>query len=238
MKLIPSLLLGALLVACGSGSQTNFSIRSASVRAYELPADWRSVSVPVFEQRAAEFGPLTLSDSALDELTDALATEDLTNVRAAVLLARSGDVRAKERILIRLEQRVLSSTREGDAGDVVCAASLTDWDLSTEELDRLERLASGAAPHPDVEVRTEIACVLTRNGRKSQIPFLLSVLREGTLAQSEAVEWERKPQMAWAKSRAAEALSELAGVEIAYQEDGAFSEMAAEAARLEELLKD
>lgn len=207
-----------------------------SARGYELPAEWRTSSVPEFERIATTFAPLTLSDDALDALGQALADEGLTCVRAAVLLARSRDPRAKERILVRLEQRVLGSTREADAGDVVCAAALSEWDLSSTELDRLERLAVGDAPHPDVEVRTEIACTLVRNSRKLAIPFLLRVLREGTLDQDEVVEWERKPQMAWSKSRAAETLSELAGIACTYQEDGAFHEQAAEVARLEGLL--
>lgn len=236
VKCPPLALLCAALVSCGSGSSPHFSLRAEGVRSFELPTDWREVSVPEFEKRAALFGPQTLSESALAELAAALATEDLANVRAAVLLTRSRDPRAKEAILIRLEERILGSTREADAGDVVGAAALTDWELTTHELDRLERLAFGGAPHPDVEVRTEIACTLVRGGRKSAVPFLLRVLREGTLAQDEQVEWERKPQMAWAKSRAAEALSEVAGVECTYQEDGAFREMAEEAARLELLL--
>ena len=192
--------------------------------------------MPEFERKAAAFGPLTLSNQSLNKLGEALAVEDLTCVRAAVLLARSRDPRAKELLIVRLEQRILGSIREADAGDVVGAAALADWDLQTDELARLERLAAGAAPHPDLEVRTEIACTLVRNARKLAIPFLLRVLREGTLAQADSVEWDRKPQMAWAKSRAAETLSELAGIECVYQEDGAFAEQSEAAAQLERLL--
>lgn len=228
-------LLGSLL-ACGGTVTTHARVTEGPLA--ELPPDWRTMSEPAFEAFALSREPSELSDSTLAALANELASESTTAVRAAVLLARSRDARAREVILRRLEERVLGSTREADAGDCVAAASLRDWKLESAELDRIAPLVQSDRPHPDVEVRTELAAVLAFAEDRRGVPFLLRVLREGTLAQDEAVEWERKPQMAWSKSRAAEALSALAGVECVYQEDGSFEAMEREAARLEALLTD
>lgn len=184
-----------------------------------------------------------LSGAALAELARALepadAVGELLAVRAAVLLARSGDPRAIDVVLARLEQRWMGPGRASDAGDVVAAAGLAGFPatelLSRAAPARLVELATGPAAHPDLEVRVEVAALALALGRDEPIPFLLSVLRAGT-APEPWPDFERKPTLAWSKFRAAAALSARAGVPVRFNPEGSFAEQRAEAQRLAQLL--
>ena len=228
-----SILLLIVVAACHAEPARLNSVSGGNVRS-ELPPGWADVTTSEFEELARDFGPLELSDDDLAALVRSLSSPTTESLRAVILLARSRDLDAREAVLRRLEERVLGPSRESDAGDVVGAAALADWDLEASHMDRLVALASDERPHPDVEVRTEIACVALAHGRDEVVPFLLTVLREGTLDQASEVAWERKPQMAWAKGRASEALSRRAGVPLVYEADGAFVDQAREARNLEE----
>jgi hypothetical protein len=164
---------------------------------------------------------------------------DQISVRAAVLCARSRDPRAAELLLARLEQRVLGPDRNSDAGDVIAAAALADLAFRADLADRLVALATGDAPHPDLEVRVECAASALRLGAPtdSVAPFLLTVLRALTPAELEHPgDWPRQRTVAWAKTRGAEALSERARVPCTFRPDGSFAHQAAETAKLERAL--
>lgn len=231
-----SALLLLALAACAMPPRLS-SVSGGDARS-DLPPGWADVTTSEFETLARGFGPLELSADDLATLERSLSSPTTESLRATILLTRSRDLDAREAILHRLEQRVLGPSRESDAGDVVGAAALADWNLAPSDVERLLPLATGDRPHPDVEVRTEIACVLLAAGRDEVVPFLLTILREGTLDQADRVAWERKPQMAWAKGRAAQALSRRAGVPLAYEADGSFADQAREATRLEERVRD
>jgi hypothetical protein len=69
------------------------------------------------------------------------------------------------------------------------------------------------------------------------IPFLLQVLRIDTYAGlADARDFAVSPTTAWARGRAAEALSAYARVPLTYRFDGSIAHREQEAARLEALL--
>ena len=96
----------------------------------------------------------------------------------------------------------------------------------------------GEHPHPDLEVRTECAAAALELGRRGGVPYLLQVLRIGTWAGRSDV-WEIQPgqNTAWARSRAAEALSRAAGVPCSFSTDASIADREREAAALAELLR-
>ncbi|MEM7518663.1 MAG: hypothetical protein AAF368_17290, partial [Planctomycetota bacterium] len=203
-----------------------------------LPAGWATMSAPGFERLAQDLLPGDLprrfTDAGHATLASALTIQDAASVRAAVLLVRSQTPEAKSILLDRLETRDLGPHRDSDAGDATAAAGLGSFELSADDLNRLTALVLGgvgedAPPHPDVEVRVEMARVLLERGRTGGIPFLLRVLLDGTKrGLLEPVDWERKENMAWSKSRATEALCTHLETEIRYDPDGAFAAMEAE----------
>ncbi len=208
----------------------------------ELPATWTSASPLAFERLvdslAAEGGELRWSAPALETLAAALRRQDEVAVRAAVLVAHSADRSATEVLLARLEERAVAPNRGLDAGDIVAAGALAQRTLEADDARRLEALVVGDEPHPDLEVRVECARAALGAGRDAVIPFLLTVLRALTPAEREhPADWERVTTLAWAKSRAAQALSLRAGVECVFRPDGSWEEQMAEAERLEGLLR-
>ena len=242
-----SFLLPASLVfacACNSPAPQTSSVEPGSPpplaeRSAELPDGWRTADPNTFEEMAQAWAPAggrTLTEAVASELAAALVPQDDGSIRAAVLLGRALDERSREILIQRLEARVFGPARASDAADCICAASLAAHALSKSELDRLQDVVIGTVVHPDVEVRVETARVLLAAGRDEVIPFLLTVLREGTLDQEATVAWERKPTMAWPKSRAAEALSERAGVPCDYHPDSSFARQAREATKLAQRL--
>jgi len=204
--------------------------------------DWSTIGHFAFEEAVAAWAPgpepLRLGEEDLRALAQALDRQDESSVRAAVLLARSRAEEAEELLLVRLEKRRKAPSRELDAGDLVAAAALAAT-RSEGRARRLEALATGATPHPDLEVRVECACSALRLGRDGVIPFLLRALRAMTHDEKLAPpDWEPTQTMAWAKTRAAEALSERAGIQSGFRPDGSVAHQEEEARRLEELLGD
>lgn len=214
-----------------------------------LPADWRTLDPLGFETAVLAWpggdgSGARLVDADLERLASALgnaAGDDpgAPAVRAAVLLARSGDPRALEVLLARLEQRILSPVRAADAGDVIAAAAVLRFDAEhrarAHAAERLVSLAQGAGAHPDLEVRVEVAASALALGRDEPIPFLLAVLRAGT-ADDPWPDFERKQTLAWSKTRAAAALSARAGTDARFEPEGSFADQRAEAERLAALL--
>ena len=202
-----------------------------------LPSDWATCPPREFERMAFELLPADvarpLSDASRAALAAALAPQDAASARASVLLARSLEPGAKEVLLARLEEREEGPDRESDAGDVVAAAGLGAFQLGEPDLDRLAALVAGERPHPDVEVRVEIARVALARGREVVIPFLLRVMREGTRSGlDQPIDWKRHETMAWAKSRAAEALAAHLGEPVTFDPDGSIEAQERELERL------
>ncbi|MDP6409853.1 MAG: hypothetical protein QGI46_10790 [Planctomycetota bacterium] len=204
-----------------------------------LPTCWASVSALAFEREVSRLAPaggaLERADLAL--LAKVLEAGDGRSVRAAVLLARSRDPLAARALLERLEQRARAPTRHGDAGDVVAAAALAESELEAGALERLTALAVGPRPHPDIEVRVECAASALSAGREEVIEFLLAVLASQTPDQTlHPPDWETKRTMAWAKHRAARALSARAGVPCTFRPDGSYEQQRADRLQLRSLL--
>jgi len=186
-----------------------------------LPAGWSTVAAWDFEGLIAdlEFGPWL--PTARAELVGALRWQDQRSLRAAVLLGHGGES-SREALLTRLEERQLGSERHSDAADVVAAAALARWPAAAVA-ERLARLAVGSDPHPDLEVRAECGAVALDLGQVAAIPFLLRLLHAGTPAElQDPIDWPPTETLAWAKSRAAEALSRRAGVPCRFQTDGSY----------------
>lgn len=179
-----------------------------------------------------------VSAAALSDLSSALDRGDLSAVRAAVLLARTGAVEAGEALLVRLERRVSPQPEleKENAADVVAGAAFAEGLPGPGAAQRLETLAAGAKPHPDLEVRVECARSALRLGRDGVVPFLLRVLREGTPAGLAAPDWKRKADESWAQRRAADALSARAGVTCRFRPEASVRDRENEIARLESLL--
>lgn len=206
-----------------------------------LPTDWLTRSPFAFEQlvleRLPDERPTRLALAERVELRHALAGPVEGAVRAAVVLGRSRTRGAEAILLERLEARVPAEARSADAGDVVAAAALGRSARLARYAPRLAALASGPAPHPDLEVRVECACSALDAGRSEVIPFLLQVLRIDTWdGQADARDFEVTPTTAWPRTRAAEALSRRAGVPVTYLADGPIGARQDEARKLARLL--
>jgi len=152
-----------------------------------------------------------------------------------VLLAHGGPA-AAEALLAHLETRRPEPRREGDAAEVVAAAALGRWG-GAERRARLRALAIGPRPHPDLEVRVECACVALDLGERAVVPFLLRVLHALTPQEREdPIDWEPTETLAWAKGRAAAALSRAAGRPNRFRPDGSWEHQRREAQALQAAL--
>lgn len=215
-----------------------------------LPPDWRTSSPEAFsawvraalpEERATPIEKYGLRElqKALDEVSRPLGdgAQDPLAVRAAVILGRSRHPPSASILIRRLEKRVLGPERWSDCGDTVAAAALARFPEPARYAQRLVPLAVGTRPHPDLEVRVECAATALHAGFTQVIPFLLQVLRIDTHAgQADRRDFAVSPTTAWARGRAAEALSACAGVPLTYRFDGSIAHREEEAARLEALL--
>jgi hypothetical protein len=240
-----------LLGGCGSSAPREDTVE-ALPRAPELslPLDWRTSSPAAFEtwvlqalpeDHATPLDKNALRDlqRALDEVTTVLDGErrDPLAVRAAVILGRSRYPSSASVLIRRLEKRVLGPERYSDCGDTVAAAALARFPDPRRYAQRLVPLAVGTGAHPDLEVRVECAATALHAGYSQVIPFLLQVLRIDTFAgEKDARDFAVSPTTAWARGRAAEALSAYAGVSLTYRFDGSIAHREEEAARLEALL--
>jgi len=184
-----------------------------------------------------------LAPEDLRALNAALAGLDEAAMRAALLLGHSRDPGAAELLIARLEERVEGSDRNSDSADVVAAATLAAWPPEPSFTARLAALSltgslPNQSPHPDLEVRVECASSALARGEESVAPFLLRVLRASTPAQHEdPPDWTPKATMAWAKSRAATALSLHLGVSVRFRADASYDDQLREIAHLESLLR-
>ena len=207
-----------------------------------LPEGWDTASPAAFEELLArEFAPerpVFFERAAYELLTETLDRMDTSSVRAALLLAHSGHEVSGRRLMRRLARRIEGPEIGSDAGDIVAAAALPRFPHAAELYrDKLASLAMGRSPHPDLEVRTECAVSALALGDDRPVPFLLQVLRIDTYAgQADERDFEVSPQTAWARGRAAYALSRRAGIPCAYQPDGSIADREREAMRLEGLL--
>ena len=209
---------------------------------WSLPVDWESLSPFAFEelclQELAEEASTPFDPEAREALRDALDRMDLSSVRAAVLLGRSRHAANASILIRRLEKRISGPKRTSDAGDVVAAQSLARFPDPARYAQRMVPLATGPSPHPDLEVRVECAATALYAGFPEVVPFLLQVIRIDTFAgRQDTRDFTPSPRTAWARERAAEALSLYVGVQKTYQADGPIELREKEAAKLQALLE-
>lgn len=206
-----------------------------------LPADWDSLPVQLFERRVLDRFPESqrtpLSPEDLGRLAEALNRMDPSSVRAAVILGRSRTDAAGQVLLRRLFACELGPERNSDAGDVTAAGALARFP-DPGRYWRLVRLVYGPSAHPDLEVRVECAVTALHAGIDRVIPFLLQVIRIGTPdGELDVLGFEPPETTAWARGRAAYALSQRAGSELLYQPDASLEARQNEARRLATLLR-
>ncbi len=209
--------------------------------AWSPPSDWAAMGLAEFEELVLENLPqdriTLLTPDALRELALALDRMDESSVRAAVILGRSSSDQAADVLWNRLKRRVLGPQRNSDAADLVAAAALGRFPRP-ERFWRIVRLVDGPHPHPDLEVRVECACTALAAGFDRVIPFLLKVLRIGTwIGRDDERDFPVSDTTAWARSRAAEALSARAGVPVTYRADAPIEDREKEIRALEERLQ-
>lgn len=209
----------------------------------ELPPSeferWVVAALPDDRMTPIEKESLRELQRALDSVTTPLAggAHDPLAVRAAVILGRSRHPASASVLIRRLERRVLGPERFSDAGDCIAAAALARYPDPRRYAQRLVPLATGARPHQDLEVRVECAATALHAGFAQVVPFLLQVLRIDTYAGlRDERDFAVSPTTAWARGRAAEALSTYAGVPLTYRFDGSIEHREAEAERLARIL--
>lgn len=212
---------------------------------WDLPPSWRGASDLAFERALdAWLPPGSAHRLSADDLGTLSAALDATEpsevraaVRAAVLLARTRDPRAGDALLARLEKRVPVPGATGDdAVDVVAACAFAEGTPGTNAAGRLAELAAGKRPHPDLCARVECARSALALGRDGGIPFLLQVLRMATSAGKPLGPDDSPADLAFAQTRAAEALAARAGTDARFRPEASVKDREAEAARLERLL--
>ena len=251
-RLAPLLVLLALGACRGKPVQDDAGLALGLPRAEELtlPPDWRSMPPAAFETWVLSALPedrvTPIEKNALRELSKALddvstpldeGRQDPLAVRAAVILGRSRYPSSASILIRRLERRVLGPERWSDCGDTVAAAALARYPDPRRYAQRLVPLAVGSRPHFDLEVRVECAATALHAGFAEVVPFLLQVLRIDTYAgQKDQRDFAVSPTTAWARARAAEALSAYAGVPVTYRVDGPIAAREEEASKLEALL--
>lgn len=235
------------LAACRSGDDredpADLQLQSdlPQAQTWELPSDWASMPPADFEelmQTALPADVVTpLPADALEELARALELQDQSSIRAAVILGRSRHHASGDVLLRRLQMRALGPDRTSDAGDVVAAAALAQFPAPSRYWP-VVRMAYGKNPHPDLEVRVECASTALAAGHDQVIPFLLQVLRIGTWdGENDERDFAESTFTAWARTRAAQALSARAGVPIGFRADASIPDREREVRRLEKLLE-
>jgi hypothetical protein len=238
--------LACLLLLAGCAlAPTRQAVRAAEAVSAEAVAGWDRIEPSAFVDLALSTfpdagEPRALEAPLLAELAGALGGFDPRAMRAAVLLGRSRSAAALDKLIERLELRAVGPEVGSDAADVTAAQALARLDLGQRPvlLERLLALAIGPAAHPDIEVRTECARACVLHGRDEPIPFLLLVLRIDTwIGATDARDFQVSPQTAWARHRAAEALSWRVGVPKTYHPDGSVERRQGEALKLEEKLR-
>jgi len=241
--LLRSVALLALLAACRAPAGDTASADTLLPRGptLALPPTWRTMSSHEFELWTEETLPeqqaTPIDKAGLRDLAAALDEMNLDSVRAAVILGRSRYPTSATILIRRLERRTLGPARHSDCGDTLAAAALARFPDPRRYAQRLVPLAVGPYPHPDLETRVECAATALYAGFDQCVPFLLQVLRIDTPAGlADARDFAVSPTTAWARGRAAEALSQYAGVPVTYRFDGPLASREAEAQRLAERL--
>ncbi len=209
-------------------------------QAVELPAGWAAVPLEGFSALLEASFPAaekrTLVPSAFEELSSALRGDDPLALRALLLLARCSDPLASELLLQRLERRAPARGELGDTLDLAAAAALRELPEARNGASRLESLAYGQRPHPELEVRVECACSALYLGRDKALPFLLAILKHGTRLAVASSSWKPLGEMGFCQRRAAEALSERAGRPCHFRPLQPLAEREADIRALETLL--
>ncbi|MEM9381937.1 MAG: hypothetical protein AAGB93_18420 [Planctomycetota bacterium] len=235
----------AALAACGAAAAGAAGLLTAA----EPEEAWRRTSAVAFPEAAAEALGGRLDGEAVQRLAADLDGESHEiAARAAVLLgaaladpAVDAAVREEAALVlrVRLESRQSGGARHEIAADVVAARALDARAIESAPLAAsLASLASGESPHPDLAVRVECASVALAAGRRDVVPFLLAILRAETPDQAKSPRtWERITTLAWVKTRAADALSRAAGLEMRFRPDGSWAHQTEEADRLEAALQ-
>jgi hypothetical protein len=218
----------------------------ASVETGELalPPDWAALERVDFESGLELWTrgdkPLRVANADLVTLRTALSGADERAVRAALILARSRNVRAFEALLERLEERKTIEAGKSDAADVVAAAALNGASGIADLAPRLEVLSVGKRAHPELSVRVECARSALDLGRDTAITFLLDVLREGTHRAQRKPDFKRPPWtpegLDWIQARAADALSRRAKLPLRFRPEATLTAREAEIERLESVL--
>jgi hypothetical protein len=251
MRALPLLL--ALVCACGTAPPRDDPVPMDALArgpVLALADDWAAQPLEAFERWVLAALPddrmtpidkasLRTLQRALDDVSVARegGAHDPLAVRAAVILGRSRHPASASVLIRRLERRVLGPERFSDCGDTLAAAALARYPDPARYAQRLVPLAVGTRPHPDLEVRVECAATALHAGFTQVIPFLLQVLRIDTYAGlADERDFAVSPTTAWARGRAAEALSAHAGVPLTYRFDGSIAHREAEAAKLAERL--
>ncbi|MFT5080035.1 MAG: hypothetical protein ACI84E_000688 [Planctomycetota bacterium] len=145
-------------------------------------------------------------------------------MRIVLILAACRTQDADGILLDMLTARTPIPTRHADAAHVVAAAHLAASAVPSAP-DTLVALATGAYPHPDLEVRTECARSALAHGRIEVVPALLAITRLGTPQGIERDgDWHTGQLTTWARNRAAEALAEYAGIPCPYRGDASIQQ--------------
>jgi len=189
--------------------------RPAPPSEVELPRGWDSLPLEEFGALLEQAFPAgerrTLAPSAFEELSSALRSDDPLALRALELLARCSDPLAGEILLQRLERRGTAQGELAGAIDISAAAAARGFPEARNAAARLEALALGRKPHPDLEVRVECAASALRLRRERAGAFLISILKHGTRLYAASSGWKPIADMGFCQRRAAEALCERAG---------------------------
>jgi hypothetical protein len=239
-----------LLAGCTTAPESalHASRSGGGASAHDLAGDlagdlvgWTEVSPFAFEQLVESALPedriTELDDFLLAACEEALDLHGPLSVRAAVILGRGRGEKAGELLIDHLEKRVLGPGRTSDVGDCTAAAALLRFPDANRYAKRLEALAHGSDPHPDLEVRVECACSALGLGRDAVIPFLLCVLRIGTPAgERDERDFPASETTAWARGRAATALSRRAELPVGYRTDAPLADREAEVEKLRHAL--
>ena len=225
-----------VLASCATRETSDLQARGGP----GLSENWASMPPIEFESEItilqSQARPIYWSTTDRRQLTAALAGQDATAVRAAVLLAHGSGKASTEALLTRLEQRTSAPTRARDGGELVAAAAPALHPGRARVAERLTGLSVGPTPHPDLEIRVECACSALQLGREEVVPFLIRVLRALTPAELEDPgDWERTTTVAWAKTRASQALSRALEAPVEFRPDGSWEHQMEAAARFETL---
>jgi hypothetical protein len=192
---------------------------SAASSLVALWPDWNTLPRMEFAQRLqqelASDQRWKLSQADLGLLASHLPRQDESSLRALWILARLSDPLATELCLAHLERR-LGPRPEAPLAAVVdwtAAAALASMQALANQASRLESLAFGARPHPDVDVRVECGIRAFELGKPRATEFLLATLRQGTRLSARGTTFPANADLSRCQARAAQALMRACGLQ-------------------------